>query len=63
MINSWVKHQPYRYVDISKAVTVDGAGVTWKSGYVNADNTHPTSLGHQAYYDTFRRELPELFSI
>lgn len=62
-MSNWVRNSGYRYVDVSKAVTVDGLGVTWKDGYVFADGTHPTPLGHQAIFETFQRELPELFSV
>ena len=62
-MNTWVRNSGYRYVDLSKAVTVDGLGVTWKDGYANSDNTHPTPLGHQVIYETFVTELPELFNV
>lgn len=62
-MSNWVRNSGYRYVDLNKAVTVDGLGVTWIDGYVNADGTHPTVLGHSAIFETFQRELPELFSV
>ena len=62
-MNDWVKNSGYRYVDQCKAVTVDGAGLVWKDGYVYSDGVHPTALGHKAIYDVFVKELPELFAV
>lgn len=59
--NTWIKSRPYRYVDINAAVTTDG--VHWKDGYALSDGTHPSRLGHQAIYEAFLREIPELFNI
>ena len=46
--------------NICKAVTNEEQD-SWKSGYVMADNIHPTIQGHKAIYDAFIEELPELF--
>ena len=62
-MSNWVRNSGYRFVDLNKAVTVDGAGLVWKDGYVNSDGVHPTPLGHRAIYDAFVKELPELFSV
>ena len=62
-MNDWVKNSGYRYVDQCKAVTVDGAGIMWKDGYVYSDGVHPTALGHKAIYEAFVKELPELFLV
>lgn len=61
--NAWIRSSGYRYVDLNKAVTSDNDGLVWKTGYVMSDGTHPTVLGHQAIYDAFVRELPELFNV
>lgn len=62
-MNDWVKNSGYRYVDQCKAVSVDGAGLVWKDGYVYSDSVHPTALGHRAIYEAFVKELPELFAV
>ena len=59
--NQWVRNSGFRYVDVYKAVT-DGNG-NWIEGYVLADGTHPTAAGHQAIYEAFVREVPELFAV
>ena len=59
-VNSWVRNSGYLYVDICKAVTNEEQD-SWKSGYVMTDNTHPTAIGHQAIFDTFCNEIPEIF--
>ena len=46
--------------NICKAVTNEEQD-SWKSGYVMSDNVHPTSIGHQAIFDAFCNELPEIF--
>ena len=63
-INSWVRGSGYRYVDIFNAVAevVNGQSV-WKSGMVLPDGVHPTVAGHQAIYEAFVRELPEIFEV
>lgn len=59
-VNSWVRNSGYLYVDICKAVTNEEQD-SWKSGYVMSDNIHPTAIGHQAIFDTFCNEIPEIF--
>ena len=59
--NEWVRNSGFRYVDVYKAVT-DGNG-DWIEGYVLADGVHPTAAGHQAIYEAFVREVPELFAV
>lgn len=59
--NAWIKSLPYRYVDVNAAVTTDG--VHYKDGYCFQDGTHLSKIGHQAAYEAFVRELPELFNV
>ncbi len=59
--NNYIKSLGYRYVDINAALTTDG--VTYKDGYILSDGTHPTVAGHQAIYDAYRIELPEIFNV
>ena len=59
-VNNWVRTSGYLYVDICKAVT-NTEQSSWKSGYVMSDNVHPTAIGHQAIFDTFCNEVPEIF--
>ena len=63
-INNWVRESGYRYVDIFNAVaeTVNGVSV-WKEGMVLPDGVHPTVAGHQAIYEAFALELPEIFAV
>jgi hypothetical protein len=62
-VNGWVRDSGYRYVDMNKAVTTDSDGHTWNPDYVKADGIHPTVLGHEAIYNAFVKELPELFAV
>ena len=59
-VNSQLRNSGYLYVDICEAVTNEEQD-SWKSGYVMTDNTHPTAIGHQAIFDTFCNEIPEIF--
>ena len=58
--NDYVRTSGYRYVDISAAVSTSGDG-NWKDGYVMPDGIHPSVLGHQAIYEAFCNEVPEIF--
>ena len=61
--NSWVRNSGRMYVDINKAVTTDADGAVWNPDYVRADGIHPTVAGHQAIFEAFKREVPELFNV
>lgn len=62
--NSYVRNSGYRYIDICKAVTYeDSNGTHWISDYVKSDGVHPSKAGHQAIYEAFVRELPEIFNV
>lgn len=59
-VNNWVRNSGYRYVDICNAVTIPD-GTAWQDGLVLSDGVHPSKEGHQVIYETFVKELPELF--
>ena len=61
--NDYVRNSGMRYVDICKAVTTDADGSTWNPDYIKADGVHPSKAGHQAIYEAFVRELPEIFNV
>ncbi|GHT01517.1 hypothetical protein AGMMS49525_02450 [Bacteroidia bacterium] len=63
VINDFVKASGEFYVDMNKAVTVSGDPSTWKSGYVQADNVHPSLLGHEAMFNQIKTDCPFLFQL
>lgn len=60
--NAWIRETAgERYIDMAKAVTEVGDESTWRSGYVLADNTHPSVTGHNAMFLQAKIDVPEIF--
>ena len=59
--NNYIRGCGKKYVDICKAVT-DTTETIWKAGYVMPDMIHPSVIGHNAIYERFKYDVPELFN-
>lgn len=57
--NKWIRESGYRYVDFAAAVGANSAGV-WKTGMLNSDNIHPTTLGAKALASQVLINFPEI---
>ena len=63
LANPFIRSLGERFVDMNKAVTVEGDENTWKDGYVFGDLTHPTVVGHAAMFERIKIDVPELFDV
>lgn len=61
-INTWVKTSGIRYIDMCKALTVNGAGTTRNDDLFFSDNVHPNVAGHAAIYAQMKVDVPEMFA-
>ena len=61
-MEEYIKSKGCLYVDMFNACCIDENGVArYKDGYGLPDLIHPSVLGHQAIYDAFCNEVPEIF--
>ena len=57
--NEWVRSQPYRYIDFSRAVGAD-KDVNWYPEMLCADRVHPAARGAEALYMQVLTDFPEI---
>ncbi len=62
LMNDWIRTSGYRYVDFSRAVSLEQAGLFWDPRLCLADQIHPNTAGNQAMYDRLLADLPEVFA-
>lgn len=61
-MEEYIKSKGCLYVDMFNACCIDENGVArYKDGYGLPDLIHPSVLGHQAIYEAFCNEVPEIF--
>ena len=59
--NTFVLNSGYKYIDIAKALTINGDRITRNADLFLADGTHPNIDGHQKIYEIACLNVPELF--
>ncbi len=52
---------PYKYVDFSKAVSLNNDGRTWNPAYNSGDNLHVNPAGQERFLQQLKIDAPELF--
>lgn len=57
--NKYVTESGYRYVDIYNSVIEDGTTNSWKEGFINPDNIHPSHSGTIAISEQILKDIPE----
>lgn len=61
-MEEYIKRKGCLYVDMFNACCIDENGVArYKDGYGLPDLIHPSVIGHQAIYEAFCNEVPEIF--
>ena len=59
--NNFVINSGLPYIDICRALTVNGDMTTQNTDYFLADLTHPSITGHQRIFEMAKLNVPELF--
>ena len=59
--NTFVLNSGYKYIDIAKALTINGDRITRNTDLFLADGTHPNIDGHQKIFEMACLNVPELF--
>lgn len=59
--NTFVLNSDYKYIDIAKALTINGDRITRNTDLFLADGTHPNIDGHQKIFEMACLNVPELF--
>ena len=59
--NAFVLNSGLPYIDICRALTVNGDRATQDLNYFLADNIHPSIAGHHRIYEMAKLNVPELF--
>lgn len=62
-ITNYVKNSGHRYVDFRSAMTVDGLGVTLKSGLFLSDALHPNPNRHALMAKTLENDISDIINL
>ena len=60
-VNDYVRNSGELFVDVNKAVTIEGSQTVWKPEYLRPDLVHPTVEGHAAIAARYSYDLPNIF--
>jgi hypothetical protein len=60
--NLYVTNSGHRYIDFAKAVGGESVGSGWYSGFLSADNVHPTVDGAKALANRLFLDFPEILN-
>ncbi len=60
-VNQWIINSGYLYVDANLATTLNNDRITQNTTMFFADGVHPNTTGHEAIYNRFLLDVPEVF--